>query len=107
MAQRARDGLGEGTLRRDRQRPELPELAHAYHHQFLGGGFDHEELRVAFEQATSSASYDRVLHINGREQRAYALTNPIEYFAEGTEAFFGTDDFYPFVRAELERHDQV
>ena len=29
----------------------------------------------------------------------------MEYFAEATEAFFGTNDFYPFVRSELERHD--
>ncbi len=29
----------------------------------------------------------------------------MEYFAEATEAFFGTNDFYPFVRAELSRHD--
>ena len=25
----------------------------------------------------------------------------MEYFAEASEAFFGTNDFYPFVRAEL------
>jgi hypothetical protein len=31
--------------------------------------------------------------------------DPMEYFAEATEAFFGTNDFYPFVRAELKRHD--
>jgi len=29
----------------------------------------------------------------------------MEYFAESTEAFFGANDFYPFVRAELQRHD--
>jgi len=34
-----------------------------------------------------------------------ALTNQMEYFAEQSEAFFGTNDFYPFVRSELERHD--
>ena len=26
-------------------------------------------------------------------------------FAESTEAFFGTNDFYPFTRAELKEHD--
>jgi hypothetical protein len=46
-----------------------------------------------------------VLHIDGREQQAYALTNPMEYFAECTEAYFGTNDFFPFVRAELKKHD--
>jgi hypothetical protein len=29
----------------------------------------------------------------------------MEYFAETTEAFFGTNDFFPFVRSELRRHD--
>jgi hypothetical protein len=28
-----------------------------------------------------------------------------EYFAEGSEAFFGRNDFQPFTREELERHD--
>ena len=28
-----------------------------------------------------------------------------EYFAESSEAFFGTNDFYPFVGAELKQHD--
>jgi hypothetical protein len=29
----------------------------------------------------------------------------MEYFAESSEAYFGTNDFYPFVRAELKAHD--
>jgi hypothetical protein len=33
------------------------------------------------------------------------MNNPMEYFAETTEAFFGTNDFYPFVRVELQDHD--
>jgi hypothetical protein len=33
------------------------------------------------------------------------MTNPMEYFAETSESFFGTNDFYPFVRVELQRHD--
>ena len=32
---------------------------------------------------------------------------PMEYFAEGTEAYFDRNDFYPFVRAELKEHDPV
>ncbi len=81
----------------------LHELAHAYHHQFLG--FDHPEIRQAFEQAKASGSYESILRGNGRMERAYGLNNPQEYFAETTEAFFGTNDFYPFVRAELHQHD--
>ena len=33
------------------------------------------------------------------------MTSPQEYFAESTEAFFGTNDFYPFVRPELKEFD--
>jgi dipeptidyl-peptidase-4 len=29
------------------------------------------------------------------------MTNPAEYFAETTEAFFAQNDFYPFNKAEL------
>jgi hypothetical protein len=29
----------------------------------------------------------------------------MEYFAEQSEALFGTNDFFPFVRSELEQHD--
>ena len=29
----------------------------------------------------------------------------MEYFAEASEAYFGTNDFYPYVRSELRRHD--
>ena len=33
------------------------------------------------------------------------MTNAMEYFAELTEAYFGVNDFYPFNRSELQRHD--
>jgi dipeptidyl-peptidase-4 len=29
----------------------------------------------------------------------------MEYFAESTEAYFGRNDFFPFDRRELTRHD--
>ena len=81
----------------------LHELAHAYHHQFLG--FEHPGINQAYEQAKASGSYESILRGNGRLERAYGLNNSREYFAETTEAFFGTNDFYPFVRAELHQHD--
>ncbi len=40
-----------------------------------------------------------------RLDRAYALTNAKEYFAECTEAFFTKNDFFPFTRDELQKHD--
>lgn len=83
----------------------LHELAHGYHHQHLDGGFDNAAIKSAFDQAASANRYNSVLRIGGTEERAYAATNPQEYFAEASEAFFGTNDFYPFVRVELQRHD--
>lgn len=81
------------------------ELAHGYHHQFLEDGFKNAEVRAAFERATDTQIYDSVLHIRGARQKHYALTNPQEYFAESSEALFGTNDFYPFVRSELKEID--
>ena len=83
----------------------LHELAHAYHDQFLPDGFENRRLKERFQAARTSKIYRNVLHYNGKEEVAYAETNPMEYFAEASEAFFGENDFYPFVRAELKRHD--
>lgn len=81
------------------------ELAHGYHHQFVEGGYENSELAAALDAVKEDKRYDEVLNINGRKQRHYALTNQMEYFAEQSEAYFGTNDFFPFVRSELERHD--
>ena len=85
----------------------LHELAHAFHDQVLG--YDNVEVIAAWEQAKKSGSYDNVEQWTGRlkvkGQRAYALTNPMEYFSETSEAFFGKNDFQPFDRAELKKMD--
>jgi dipeptidyl-peptidase-4 len=81
----------------------LHELAHAYHHQFLG--FDEPRIIEAYQKAMKASSYERVLLYTGKEVRHYAATDHKEYFAEGTEAYFYRNDFYPFVRAELKEHD--
>jgi len=81
----------------------LHELAHSYHHCILG--YDNTEISEAYQKALESKQYESVLHIAGKSKRAYALNNDQEYFAECSEAFFGTNDFYPFVRAELQQHD--
>ncbi len=81
----------------------LHELAHAYHDQKLG--FDHLEIRQTFENAKQQGIYEEVLLYTGAKVRHYGLNNAKEYFAESTEAYFGVNDFYPFVRAELKEHD--
>jgi hypothetical protein len=81
----------------------IHELAHAYHDQQLG--FEEPRIQAAYESARDAGIYDDVLRISGVHERAYAMENQKEYFAELTEAYFGTNDFYPFVRAELKEHD--
>lgn len=86
----------------------LHELAHGYHDRVLG--FDHPEIQAAYERALAGHHYDRVERWlgNGRpntQERAYALTNAQEYFAECTEAYFSRNDFFPFTRAELRQVD--
>lgn len=81
----------------------LHELAHAYHDRVLG--FEQPEIRAAFERAAASKDYETTLHASGQTRRAYALTDHKEFFAELSEAYFGTNDFFPFVRGELRRHD--
>ncbi|MBM3472706.1 MAG: hypothetical protein FJX75_05470 [Armatimonadetes bacterium] len=81
------------------------ELAHAYHHQVLG--YDDPTIKQAYERAKESGAYESVLYYDGKLQRAYAMNNDQEYFAELTEAYFGTNDFYPFVRPEVEQFDLV
>lgn len=84
----------------------LHELAHAYHHQFLERGYENPRVAEAYQKAMKDRMYASVLHWDGKPSKAYAATNPMEYFAEATEAYFGANDFYPFVRAELARHDR-
>lgn len=81
----------------------LHELAHGYHDQVLG--FDHPDILAAYRQAREAGRYEDVLLYTGRRVKHYGLTNHKEYFAEGTEAYFYRNDFYPFVRAELKEHD--
>jgi hypothetical protein len=79
------------------------ELAHGYHHQVLT--FEHAGIKACYDAAKEAKIYESVLKIDGRKMRHYALTNAKEYFAEMSEAYFGTNDFFPFVRAELKEYD--
>jgi len=86
----------------------LHELAHAWHDQVLG--FDHPEVRAAWEGAKSSGRLERVeRRLFGRDdrpvERHYGLTNPQEFFAEMSEAWFDVNDFYPYNRKELLQTD--
>jgi dipeptidyl-peptidase-4 len=84
----------------------LHELTHGYHDRELG--FDQPEIIAAYKRARDSGSYDMVKRFNGKStvmDKAYAMANEKEYFAEITEAYFGRNDFFPFNRKELKTHD--
>lgn len=89
------------TARNIREQPwvVLHELSHAYHDQVLG--FNDPRILAAYEQYKKSGHGDAALLFNGQRVRHYGLTDPREFFAEMSEAYFGMDDFFPFNRAEL------
>ena len=95
----------EGFLRYTKSQPwvVLHELIHAYHDQVLG--FDNKEIIGFYKSALQSKKYNIVKHISGKDRIHYGSTDHKEYLSEAAEAFFGVNDFYPFVRAELKEYD--
>ena len=95
-----------------RTRPTGPwvlmhELAHGYHDREVSRE-DNKAIAEAYKSALAKGLYQKVLHTNrgrGKYVKAYAATRMQEYFAENTEACFGVNDFYPFVKAELQDYD--
>lgn len=93
-----------------RQRPVQPmqllhELAHAYHDIL---GYDNAEIAAAWGHARTVESYQKVRRAGADPSArfsAYALTNDREYFAELSEAYFGRNDFEPFIRSQLQTFD--
>jgi len=78
----------------------LHELAHAFHDQKLS--FDDPRIKAAHEKFKQSGHGDATLLYNGQRVKHYGLTDPMEFFAEMTESYFGVNDFFPFNRAELQ-----
>jgi dipeptidyl-peptidase-4 len=85
----------------------LHELAHAYHDRVLG--YDEPRVIACYERAKAAGSYRDVERRDAdgvvTRATAYAMTDPCEYFAECTEAYFARNDFFPFTRDELEAYD--
>lgn len=92
----------------------IHELSHAYHHKCLRGGYKNAEIRKCYKAAMEEGLYDCVaVHgTQGPECKAYACSNPMEYFAELSTAFLGGtsgqqefNKWYPFNRQDIESHD--
>ena len=79
----------------------LHELAHAFHDQFIG--FEEPRVTAVWKKFRDSGKYKSVLTSPGHQREHYGLTNQKEFFAEMTEAYFGSNDFYPFVTGELKQ----
>jgi hypothetical protein len=74
----------------------LHEMAHAVHDQLLGN--NHAGIKAAYQQAMERKLYDRDLYI---------ATNEREFFAELTCCYLDRLRYYPYTRADLEKHDGV
>lgn len=94
-------GNAENFLTWSQQQPmmTLHELSHAWHHQVLG--YDHEGILEALQDVRLAKSFESVTRFDGGKEKHYALSNEMEFFAEMSEAWWGHNDFYPFVRGEL------
>ncbi len=79
----------------------LHELSHAYHDQLLG--FDEPRVTASWKKFCDSGKYKSVLTSPGHMREHYGLTDQKEFFAEMTESYFGSNDFYPFVAGELKQ----
>ncbi|MBV8879304.1 MAG: metallopeptidase [Planctomycetaceae bacterium] len=93
------------TIRNIREQPWviLHELAHAYHDQVLD--FNEPRIVAAYEAYKKSGHGDNTLLFDGTRVKHYALTDQMEFFAEMTESYFGSNDFFPFNRAELKESE--
>lgn len=81
----------------------LHELAHAYHDQVLS--FDNPRVHDAWKKFCDSGKYTSVLTSPGGTRKHYGLTDEHEFFAELTESYFGSNDFFPFVTGELKKEE--
>ncbi|MEN9434136.1 MAG: hypothetical protein RLZZ422_1725 [Pseudomonadota bacterium] len=83
----------------------LHELAHGLHHRLFN--YNHRIISASFRNATILGLYQSVQRYDGSYGKAYALEDEREYFAELTEAYFGTNDYYPFNRQQLKEYDPI
>lgn len=79
----------------------LHELTHAYHDQVLG--FDEPRITAVWKKFCDSGKYKSVMTSPGHMREHYGLTDQKEFFAEMTESYFGSNDFYPFVAGDLKQ----
>lgn len=103
------DGIQFGNARNfltwPRQQPAilLHEFTHALHDQRYG--YEDPNIVNTFNRAMDAGLYDSAEYVTGGSRPAYATSNQREYLAEISEAYFWTNDFFPFDREDLAGHD--
>lgn len=92
----------------------LHEICHAYHFKSLEGGYENAEIAECYQLAMKEKLYEKVSFHggNGKPAKAYACTDPMEYFAELSVAFLGGLDseqeynkWFPYNRSQVKEHD--
>lgn len=84
----------------------IHELAHGFHDHYLSDGFNNRIIVDAYDRQWPLMLYYNVLKADGdHDDEGHANSNAIEYFAHLSNKYLGTDGEYPFVQAELRRHD--
>jgi hypothetical protein len=78
----------------------LHELAHAWEHQVIDAE-QRREIQAVLDATIESNQLEQSLYVTGGRNRAYALNNLQEFFAEMSEAWWWTNDIFPFVRGEI------
>ena len=81
----------------------IHELGHAYHWYLTW--FKESEIDEVYRHASDKGIYESVPHVQGGNLKAYAMTNATEYFASLTAAYFAYNDYFPFTRDDLKKHD--
>lgn len=103
----------------------LHELTHAFHAHVVIGGDDNICIKNTYEQskhryrAVEEREQVSQNHRDGRPMHErtppgplpptphYAMTNAVEYFAEGSEAMWAFNGEYPWNRSEMWKHDRA
>lgn len=84
----------------------LHEFSHAWHLEQWPE--KRPDILQAWEHAVHNELYEGIKDVNGKRiDRAYAVTNQLEYFAELSGTYFLGGEYEPFDRGGLREHDPV
>lgn len=84
----------------------LHELSHAYYFRHIKRLY--QTNNAAYQNAEKNNLYQKVKSVHGQVlEKAYALTNEKEYFAELAKTYLFGNHYFPFTGKELREYDPV